>query len=200
VASRKRDKAQVVNDLAELLMGKLTAGSNFGGTVKVAGLDVEIAVRVKRTLDGGVARDYLAELFDGIETGVIGRWGDCAVYVKERGSWAFSGSTRSCRAPVTHAVVTSSKEPAWRFHFLCRHHAKAEQHAPVIEIPKVRLKAAVDARARRELERERLSKMTDAERIAEDAKMAGRPDEADKIKRGILSDAIAYAAGEVTGG
>lgn len=181
---RKPDARRVAGQLVQLLGGKLIAGERLAGALRVPGLiddlEVVINVEIRRSTPQEKTADWLTELLDGIETGVVGNYATCAEYVKARGGWI--PSTRGCHSPVSHAIVFPHSKPEWRFRFVCSKHAARELELPVVAIPKERMKAAVNARQAYAAEARRLSTMTEEERIAEDARISGRIAEAEAIK------------------
>lgn len=179
-----RAEAKIAGSLAILaaqIGGRITTGASLHGTVLVddGALEVEITmvVRPKPTRD---ARD--AHLDEALRLLVLEPYRDrCSCYVKRRDRWAISGRRRECKHRPTHVLVTKASGviaggPTHYYHMLCKTHAKSERGAfvAVVEIPAGKLEwARFEIKQRAEL-RERLEKMTPAQRVAEDAKQSGR--------------------------
>jgi hypothetical protein len=187
MTAKKNKEAAAVLELAEHFGITLAAGGGRTFEVELSelGLEVEITMAVRRT----VSHDQEIEHRDGALELLGGRDGAyrdrCACSAKNRAPFRLS-KTKECSKPVTSVVVYSHEPIAYSFR--CTHHREDQSgHGAragvlaVVTLPAHALKALRAQRKRDQDERERFEKMTEAEKVANDAQLVGRKDEAAEI-------------------
>ena len=179
-----RAEAKIAGSLAILaaqLGGRITPGASLRGTALVddGAIEVEITMVVRRKPTSEARVDHLTQA---MIVFVTDHWRaeHCSHYIKgrRRGEWSLSKGG-SCRMRPTHVVADRWHDGTVSYSFCCTTHAKrenSERTIAVLKIPEARLETArTEIKTRAEL-KSRLEKMTPAERIAEDARAAGRGD------------------------
>lgn len=175
--------------LAGRLGGRIAAGSQLRGTITTGtiednALDVEVTMVVRRKPTAEAKVDHLREAMILFVTEPW-RAEHCSHYIKNRrrGEWTLSKGG-SCRMRPTHVAAAKWHDGTISYSFCCTTHAKRENSAhtiAVIKIPAARMDTARhEIKTRAEL-KAKLEKMTPAERIAEDARTAGRGELAETI-------------------
>ena len=163
------------------LRGSMRAGAEFSGTLDANdGLEVEVTVRVRRSVSTSAAsryRKHAMALFEAHS------WNDrCPAIVKNRGPWAVSKTT-GCSGRVTTVIVRRGYDdevgpmrpderrrlvPGERYHFVCNHHADVAGDPDVLAVVKLEQSALRTLRAKREREsEERRARDREAERKLE---------------------------------
>lgn len=189
--ANKAAHEQAVLELAK--HGGITLAAGGGRTFDVElvelGLEVEITMAVRRTVSREQEtehRDRALELLTD-----EGHRDRCECSAKNRSTWRLS-RTKECSKPVTSVVVTRGAylkgaydATAFSYSFRCTHHreegASPENRIAVVTLPAPALKVLRAQRKREQVERERFDKLTEAEKVANDAQLVGRKDEAAEI-------------------
>lgn len=170
--------------LFTLLDGKeLQHGSDFERMIRIDDLDVKVTIAPRRAVAGTV--DLLALAFDALDQKAWSARG-CAASVKDRGYHLRKNSMKSCEIPIAFVIgrqgqrwTGSGYENRTFVTFACRLHKEAEAAERdvigVTAISSVTFKRWREEITKRDAERERFRKMTEEERVANDAKLVGHP-------------------------
>jgi len=185
--ARKPNLRRVLDALAAHFDGRLDHGHSFGGVLTVDNLDIEVSIKVRDAMTRDVFFDYRAQALDMLRDPERGDWHDsCDVTVKDRGNWRPSKSTKGCEKRPVVAVVEKVQYAATpRISFRCRVHVdKHRDPSKVIATIPLTTATLDGIRKKRKADktmREEFARMSESEKIAHDAKLEGRHDDANKI-------------------